>query len=213
MFLTKSLLTQKNFLKNWRKNYDSIVMHTNAGNIKKGEFIIHEGQIWQVAKTEFSFQGRGMAVMRTKIKNIQSGKNIEVTYKTAEAVETVDIETRQMQFLYADGKELHFMDDKTYNQFTVSQAAVGSIAKFFKEGEKYYIFLHEEKALNVRPPMSVRLRVVETEQGAKGDTVSAPKKQATVETGVTVTVPLFIKQGDTIAINPETGEYIERVRS
>ena len=186
-------------------------MRTNAGNLKKGDFIIHEDKIWQVVKTEFSFHGRGMAVMRAKIKSIESGKNVDVTYKTVENIETADVEARQMQFLYGDGKELHFMDE-TFNQISVNGNVVGAVARFFKEGEKYYVFMHEEKALNVRPPASIKLKITEADQGTKGDTVSAPKKQATVETGVTVMVPMFIKAGDTIVINPETGEYVERVK-
>ncbi|OGK30316.1 elongation factor P [Candidatus Roizmanbacteria bacterium RIFCSPHIGHO2_12_41_18] len=187
-------------------------MRTNAGNLKKGEYLLHEGKIWQVAKTEFSFQGRGMAVMRTKIKNVESGKNIDVTYKTTESVETADIEVKDMQFLYKDGKNLFFMDTDTYNQISLPEHVVGSIAQFFKEGKKYYVLLHNNIALNVRPPASVKLKVTATQQGVKGDTVSQAKKQATLETGVSVMVPLFIKQGDMIAINPETGAYVERVK-
>ena len=111
-------------------------MRTNAGNLKKGEYLLHEGKIWQVAKTEFSFQGRGMAVMRTKIKNVESGKNVDVTYKTTESVETADVEVKDMQFLYKDGKNLFFMDTETYNQISLPENVVGSIAQFFKEGKK-----------------------------------------------------------------------------
>lgn len=188
-------------------------MHTNAGNLKKGDFIIHEEKIWQVVKTEFSFHGRGMAVMRAKIKNIESGKNVDITYKTVDGVEIVDVESKQMQFLYGDEKELYFMDEQTFNQLSVKRSVVGEIASFFKEGDKYYLLLHGGKALNVRSPASIKLKVTQTEHGAKGDTVSAPKKQAMVETGATVTVPLFIKEGDMIVVNPETGEYVERVKS
>lgn len=188
-------------------------MKTNAGSLKKGDFIMHDGQIWQVAKTEFSFHGRGMAVMRTKVKNVETGKNVDITYKTVDSVETADIETKEMQFLYSDGQEIHFMDNKTYNQISLPKDVVGDVAKFFKEGEKYYVIMHDEKALNIRPPASIRLKIVATEPGAKGDTVSGAKKQATTETGVAIMVPLFIKEGDVIAINPETGEYVERVKS
>lgn len=187
-------------------------MKTNAGNLKKGEFIFYQGDVWQVVKTEFSFQGRGMAVMRTKIKNVQSGKNVDVTFKTADSVEIVDVEARQMQFLYSDEKSLHFMDEKTYHQITLPKEVIGPVADFFKEGEMYFVFIHDDKALNVRPPASIKLKVIETEQSAKGDTVSAPKKQATLETGVKIMVPLFIREGDMVAINPETREYVERVK-
>ena len=188
-------------------------MKTQAGSLKRGEFVFHEDQIWQVVKTEFSFQGRGMAVVRTKIKNIVSGKNIDVTYKSVESVEIVDVETREMQFLYGDGQNLHFMDPQSYNQLSIPQSVVGDISRFFKDGEKYYLVLHDDKALNVRPPASFHLKITETEDAARGDTVSNARKQATLETGVTVMVPLFIKAGDTIAINSETGQYSERVKS
>lgn len=188
-------------------------MKTNASSLKRGEFIFHEGAIWQVVKTEFSFQGRGMAVIRTKIKNVISGKNIDVTFKSVESVEMVDVETREMQFLYADGQQLHFMDPKSYNQLSISQSVVGDVSKFFKEGEKYYVMLHEDTALNIRPPASFQLKITHAEDAARGDTVSNARKQATVETGATVMVPLFIKAGDTISINSETGQYAERVKS
>src|SRR5438105_2751440 len=117
-------------------------MKINAGNLKKGDFILHNSEIWQVQKTEFNFQGRGMAVMRTKIKNITSGKNVDVTYKTVAEVEQVDVESREMQYLYTDAQNLYFMDERTYNQIEVPKIAVGDIHKFFKEGTKYYVLIY-----------------------------------------------------------------------
>lgn len=187
-------------------------MRTNAGNIKKGDYIIHQNEIWQVQKAEFSFQGRGMAVVRIKAKSVSSGKNVDLTQKSVDSLELADVETIQMQYLYNDGQELHFMNEKTYNQVGVPTSQVGDLTKLLKPGEKYYVIMYSDKALNIRPPASVRLKVTEAADAVKGDTVSGAKKQATVETGVNIQVPLFIKKGDTIAINPETGQYVERVK-
>ena len=103
------------------------------------------------------------------------------------------------------------MDERTYNQFTLPLNIVGDVYKYFKEGDKMYIYLHDEKPLTLRPPMSVKLKVTAADAADKGDTVSGAKKPVTVETGATVMVPLFIKVGETITINPETGEYTGRV--
>lgn len=185
-------------------------MKTKAGNLKKGEFVFYQGDIWQVQKADFYSPGKGSALMKARIKNILSGKNIDYTYKSNEDVETMEVESREMQYLYKDSENLHFMDERTYNQYTVPFAVVGSISDYFKEGDKLYVYIHDEKPLSVRPPMSVRLKVVETEDSVKGDTVSGAKKSAKLETGVSVLVPLFVKPGETITVNPETGEYTGR---
>ncbi len=188
-------------------------MKYQAGGLKKGDYISYQGEIWQVTKTDFNFQGRGMAVVRFKIKSLISGKNIEVAMKSVDPVESADVANIEMQFLYIDGSSLHFMDEKTYQQITVPVSVVGDVASYLQPGAKYFVIMHGEDALNIRPPASVKLKVIESEEAIKGDTVSGAKKQATLETGVKVMVPLFIKVGDTIAVNPETGEYVERVKS
>ncbi len=188
-------------------------MWTNAGNLKKGEFVFYQSEPWQVQKAEFYSPGKGSALMRVKIKNVISGKNVDFTYKSNEQVETVDVESVEMQYLYKDSESLYFMNERTYNQYTVPLSVVGPVAGFLKEGDKYFVYLHDDKPLTMRPPMSVRLKITETEEAVKGDTVSGAKKPATVETGVTVMVPLFVKVGDTITVNPETGAYGERVKA
>ncbi len=188
-------------------------MKTTAGNIKKGEFILHQGEVWQVQKTDFNFQGRGMAVVRIKIKSVHTGKNIEFAVKSVESIQRADVSTVEMRFLYKDTTSLYFMDDKTYNQITVSASVVGTVAGYLKPGARYYVIMYDDSALNIRPPASVRLKVIQSENAVKGDTVSGAKKPATLETGVVVMVPLFIKEGDTVTINPETGQYVERVNN
>lgn len=188
-------------------------MKTKAGNLKKGEFIKYQNEIWQVQKADFYSPGKGSALMKARIKNILSSKNIEYAFKSNEDVETIQVDSIEMQYLYKDAESLYFMDQRSYNQYTLPINVVGDTAQFLKEGENYYVFVHDEKPLTMRPPASVRLKVVETEDSVKGDTVSGAKKQAKVETGVMVMVPLFVKVGDVITINPETGEYGERVKN
>ncbi len=187
-------------------------MKINAGNLKKGEFVYHQGEVTQVQKADFYSPGKGSALMKARLKNVLTGKNVDYTYKSNEQIESVDVESREMQYLYKDTENVHFMDERTYNQYYLPLAVVGQTANFLKEGEKYYIFVLNDKPITIRPPMSVRLKVVETEDSAKGDTVTGAKKRAKVETGVTVMVPLFVKVGETITVNPETGEYGERVK-
>lgn len=185
-------------------------MEINAGNLKKGDFISYQGEIWQIQKAEFYSPGKGSALMKTKIKNLITGKNIDVTFKSNEKVLLIEVASVEMQFLYKDQENLYFMEEKTFNQYFVPIKRVGKTADFLKEGIKVYVYLHDDQALAIRPPMSVKLKVIKTEVGIKGDTVSGAKKPAVLETGVTVMVPLFIKEGEEILVNPETGEYMER---
>jgi elongation factor P len=185
-------------------------MKVSAGNLKKGEFVYHQGEIWQVQKAEFYSPGKGSALMKAKIKNVLNAKNIDYTYKSNEIVDTVDVESIEMQYLYKDNEFVYFMNERTYNQYQLPVGVVGDMAQFMKEGNKYYIYIHNDVPLSIRPSMSERLKVIETEDAVKGDTVSGAKKIAKLETGATVMVPLFVKQGDVISVNPETREYTGR---
>ena len=174
---------------------------------------MYQDGIWQVMKSEFYSPGKGAALMRAKIRNVETGKNLDYTFKSSESVETVEVTSVEMQYLYKDPEYGYFMDEQSYNQYQVPLPVIGDIIKFFKEGEKMYIYLHDDKPLNIRPPAAIRLKVTHTEDAAKGDTVSGAKKEAELETGAMVMVPLFIKAGEMITINPETGEYTGRVSS
>lgn len=187
-------------------------MKTNAGSLKKGEFVRHLGDIWQVQKADFYSPGKGSALMKARLKNIITAKNVEYAFKSNESVETLEVECVEMQFLYKDTENVYFMDSRTYNQFTLPLEVVGQAHHFLKDGKSYFVYVYDEKALTMRPALSVKLKVVETDDAVKGDTVSGAKKPAKVETGVTVMVPLFVKVGDMITVNPESGEYGERVK-
>lgn len=186
-------------------------MKTQAGNIKKGEFLMYQNDIWQVQKAEFYSPGKGSALMKARIKNLINGKNVDIAFKSGEDVETLDVMSIEMQYLYKDTETMYFMDEKSYEQYTIPLSIVGDVSNYFKENNKYFVYVYNEKPISVRPPLSVKLKVIETEDAAKGDTVSGAKKAAIVETGVTVMVPLFVKKGDLITVNPETGAYGERV--
>lgn len=186
-------------------------MKINAGNLKKGEFVFHNSEIWQVQKSEFYSPGKGSALMRTTLKNIRTGKTLAYTYKSSEAVETLDVDVIELQYLYKDSTSLHFMNERTYEQHQLPIEAAGNVVNYLKEGDKLFILMYQGKALTLRPPQSVKLKVTKAEEAVKGDTVTGAKKMVTVETGATVAAPLFIKVGDTVVINPETGEYVERV--
>lgn len=185
-------------------------MKVNAGNLKKGEFIMKDGTIWRVEKAEFYAPGKGSALMRSRVKEIKSGKTMDLTYKSNETIETVDINTIEMQYLYKDAQFLHFMNERTYEQIELPIERAGTVAHYLKEGDKLFILLYNGEAISLRPPQSVRLKVIRADEAIKGNTVSNARKPVTVENGAIIQAPLFIKVGDTIVINPETGDYIER---
>lgn len=186
-------------------------MRVSAGNLKKGDFVNFQGGICQVQKADFYSPGKGSALMKARLKNLITAKNVEYAYKSNEQVEVLDVVSVEMQYIYKDQENLYFMDERTFEQSSLPTSIVGDISRFFKEGEKMFVFMFDDKPLTVRPPMSVRLKITEADDAAKGDTVSGAKKPVTVETGATVMVPIFVKIGETISINPETGEYTGRV--
>lgn len=185
-------------------------MKIAAGSLKKGGYIVHNGEIWHVLKTDFNYRGRGSATVRARIRNVITGAVLENTTKSDFPYEAADVEPVQVQFLYKDGATVYFMDQRTYEQHELPLKAVGEVANFLKEGDNVFIVMYNGKPISMRTPQTVRLKVIEADDAVKGDTATAPKKVVTVETGVSIKVPLFIKKGDIILINPDTGQYMER---
>lgn len=185
-------------------------MRVKAGNLKKGSFIQHNGELWQVVKAEFYAPGKGSALMKAGLKNIKNAKTLAYTYKSNEDVETLDVEAVEMQYLYKDTEFLYFMNERTYEQVQLPIDLSGGVEQYLKEGDKIFLLIYENEPVSIRPPQSVRLKVIETDDAVKGDTVSGARKGATVETGAHVEVPLFIKNNDVIVIDPATGQYMER---
>ncbi|MBI5619627.1 elongation factor P [Candidatus Gottesmanbacteria bacterium] len=176
----------------------------------KGLFIEFKGEPHAIVEFQHVNPGKGSAFVRTRLKSLKTGKVQDFTYKSGESVTEVPINTREMQYLYKESGGYVFMDNYTYDQFTVGAGLLGDYVKYLKPNDTYQILVNDEAAAGVRFPKKVRLTVTQAEEGVAGDTVSGATKVVTVETGATVAVPLFIKQGDTIAIDTETGVYLER---
>ncbi len=185
-------------------------MKTTAGATSKGDFIELNGHIFQIQNIEHNFRGRGSANLRLKLKNLSTGNTVEETFKPDNTLESVSVDAVEVHFLFKDNLNLTFMNPRTYEQFELNAQAVGNFINYLKEGQSIYAFMNNGTCLAIRPPNSVVLKVTEAEDAVKGNTASGARKIVTLETGAKVNVPLFIKKGESIVINPETGEYIER---
>ncbi len=157
--------------------------------------------------------GNWRAFVRTKLKNVKSGKVIENRFRAGEAIDIIRIERKEFQFLYKDGSGFVFMDKDTFDQLSVEEEQIGDGAKFLKDGESIEMLFNGSDITGIELPITVELKVVETVPGVRGDTASGATKPAQVETGATVTVPLFINEGDVLKIDTRTGDYIERVKA
>ena len=180
-------------------------------DFKNGILFENEGVTYQVVWFQHHKPGKGGAVMRTKIKNVRTGSTIEQTFKSGEKFKEVSMTRSKKQYLYSNGDNYTFMDMVTYDQFEVSKEKIGEAVSFLKENMELDALYLESEFLSFDMPASVELKVVQTVPGIRGDTVSNATKPATVETGVEVQVPLFIKEGDSIRVDTRTGEYVERV--
>jgi elongation factor P len=154
--------------------------------------------------------GRGTAQVRTRLRNIRTGAITDETFRPEQRFPLVRIERRKMQYLYGDSGQHHFMDVETYDQIAVDEALLGDGLRYLKEGMEVQVLQYEDSPLGVDLPISVELRIVETDPGFKGDTATGGTKPAKLETGLTVQVPLFVNQGDTIKVDTRSGEYQER---
>lgn len=172
--------------------------------------MFHDSPCLVVEKT-FVSPGKGSAFSRVKLKNLKNNSVTEFTFKSGEKIEEAPVEIKEFQYLYKDDKELTFINPKTYEQLTLPKEFVGDFLSLMKEGETYQLYVLDSQAVTLRPPLKVNLLVTHAEAGAKGNTVTGATKEVELETGYKLQVPLFIKEGDTITINVETGEYGERV--
>lgn len=182
-----------------------------AGDFRKGITIEIDGSIYQIIDFQHVKPGKGAAFVRTKIKNLKTGAIRENTYNPSEKFPKAHIETKEMQYLYSDGELYHFMDNETYEQIALNYDQVEDAIKFLKENDVATMKFYEGKPFQVDAPNFVELIVTHTEPGLKGDTSSGATKPAEVETGASVTVPLFININDKIKIDTRTGEYLSRV--
>ena len=183
----------------------------SAGDFKNGLTVEIEGNIYQILDFQHVKPGKGAAFVRTKLKNIINGGVVEKTFRPTEKFETAHIDRKDMQYLYSDGDLYNFMDMETFDQLAVNADVVGDSLKFVKENDTVKVISHEGNVFAIEPPITVELRVTETEPGVKGDTATGATKQAIVETGAQIMVPLFVNQDDVLKIDTRTGEYLSRV--
>ena len=183
----------------------------SAGDFRNGVTIEVDNNVYQIIEFQHVKPGKGAAFVRTKLKNIKSGGVVEKTFRLTEKCPQARIDRKDMQYLYADGELYNFMDVETYDQVALNSETVGSALKFVKENEMVKMLSHNGSVFSVEPPLFVELEIIETEPGFKGDTATGATKPATVETGATVNVPLFVDTHDVIKIDTRTGEYLSRV--
>lgn len=181
-----------------------------AGDFKNGVTFEYEGGVWQVVEFQHVKPGKGAAFVRTKMKNAITGAVVEKTFNPTEKFENAIIERKDMQYLYNDGDLYYFMDMETYDQLPLNADKLGDNFKFVKENTMCKIISYKGNVFGVEPPFFVELEVTDTEPGVRGDTATNVQKNATLETGAVIKVPIFINTGDVIRVDTRVGEYLER---
>lgn len=184
----------------------------STNEFKNGLKIIIDGDPYTILELEFVKPGKGQAFTRVKIRNLKSGRVIERTFKSGESVEGADVVDVEMQYLYNDGVEWHFMDQNSFEQMAIPESFVSDAKQWLKEQDTCMVTLWNGSPLAVQPPNFVVLKIVETDPGVRGDTATGGTKPATLETGAVVRVPLFIQIGELLRVDTRTGTYVSRVK-
>lgn len=187
-------------------------MRLNITDLKKGVLLVQDNEPYKVVEYSQKVMGRGGSIVNLKIKSLVSGKVLERTFKGNEQLESADVSVQTLQYLYNDGQNFYFMNPDNFEQFTLSGDLIGDDAGYLKEGEEVQLQFFRDQPINVVLPKNIALRVAYTETAVKGDTSTAITKDATLETGLVVKVPAFIKQDDLISVDTASGTYRERVR-
>jgi elongation factor P len=187
-------------------------MAMSASQLRRGNVIMHEGQPCRVVESQHIKPGKGPAYMQSKLKNILTGAIFEYRFRSADTVERASMQTEELQYLYHDGSHHYFMNNETFEQFPISDDALGDAARWLIPNTNVQVEFLEGKPFGVQLPRTLELRVQETEPGVRGDTRTSVTKPAKLENGVTVQVPAFVDKGELIRVDPEEGSYIERVR-
>jgi elongation factor P len=182
-----------------------------TNDIKNGSVLNLDGQLWSVIEFQHVKPGKGGAFVRTKIRNVRSGKVVDKTFNAGTKVDFATVDRRDYSYLYQDGENYVFMDQTDYDQVTVPGTVVGDAANFMLEGQEVQIAMHDGEALQVEMPASVVLEVTYTEPGLQGDRSSAGTKPATLETGYEIQVPLFLESNTKVKVDTRTGDYLGRV--
>jgi elongation factor P len=183
----------------------------STGELRKGVAIELDGDLWQILDYHHIKMGRGSAQVRITLRNIKRGQTIERSFQAGTKWPRASMERRPVQFLYSDGSDFNFMDNDTYDQFALTREQLGEAANYLKDGMTLDRTSYQGETIGVELPVTVDLRVTDTEPGFAGDTQSGARKPATTETGLVVQVPIFVNEGDTIRVDTRTGEYQTRV--
>lgn len=186
-------------------------MLVSTQEFKKGLKILYDGEPYMIVEFQHVKPGKGGAFVRTRIKSLVTGNVLDVTFRSGEKVELLELEEKRMQFLYREGTRYYFMDQNTFDQLFIEEEYLGDARYFLTEGLVINVSFFRGNPIGVELPNFVDLKVVKTEPGLRGDTAQSPTKPATLETGYTLQVPLFVNEGDIVKIDTRTGEYIERV--
>ncbi len=184
----------------------------STNEFRSGLKVMVEGDPCVMVENEFVKPGKGQAFNRVKLRNLNTGRIWERTYKSGESLETADVVETDLQYLYTDGEFWHFMDPDSYEQVAADQKAVGESAKWLKEQDVCTVTLYNGAPIAVTPPNFVVLRITETDPGLRGDTASGGVKPATLETGAVVRVPLFLETDELIKVDTRSGEYVGRAK-
>ncbi len=182
----------------------------SASEFRNGSLFVMEGVVYQVVEFQHVKPGKGSAFVRTKYRNVKSGATVEHSFSPNDKFEEAYLERRDMQFLYLDGDLYYFMDVETYDQLPFMASVIGDAVEFLKEGTICKVVTHKGEVFSVELPIFVELLITQTEPGVKGDTAQNATKLATVETGATIKVPLFVNEGEMVKIDTRSGEYMER---
>jgi elongation factor P len=182
-----------------------------TNDIKNGTVLKLDGQLWTIIEFQHVKPGKGGAFVRTKMKNVLSGKTVDKTFNAGLKIETANVDKRDMQYLYKDGEDFVFMDTSTYDQITVPAATVGDAADYMLESQSALVATNEGVPLYVELPPSVVLEITYTEPGLQGDRSTGGTKPATLETGAQIQVPLFLEQGTKVKVDTRDGSYLGRV--
>jgi elongation factor P len=183
-----------------------------TNDLKNGMVLNIDGQLWSVVEFQHVKPGKGPAFVRTKLRNVESGKNVDRTFNAGTKVETANVDKRTMQYLYNDGTSYVFMDTGTYDQLEISPEIVGDAKNFMLENQEAIVATNEGRVLFVELPASVELEITFTEPGLAGDSATGRTKPATLETGHEIQVPLFINQGERVRVDTRDSSYLGRVK-
>jgi elongation factor P len=185
-------------------------MTVTTSELKKGITIMLEGEMYKVTDWSHNKQGRGSANVRLQLKNLRTGSNIERTFQAGAKFDDVRLDRRELQFMYSDGDEYHFMDPETYEQVSLRADMLGDSVNYMVENENVEVLMNGDTFVDIDLPAAVVLAVTSSEPGVRGDTATGATKPATLVTGLTINVPLFVNEGDRVKVDTRTGKYLER---